>query len=592
MTTIGRKLRLGELLVQNGVISAEQLKNALSEQRRTGRKLGRILRDLELLTDAQLHEFLSKHLQVPFVDLQQIRIDREAVKLLPEPLARRFRALVLEQDARGLLVAMPDPTDMQAYDELKAQLKHPMRVALVGEADFLKTLETVYRRTTDGAPVGEAEREELADGGIDLATLCAEENSPDAPVLRLLQTMFQEAVRTRASYLHLEPAGKKLRLRLRVDGVLQEQIIEAQPLAGAFMSRLKLMGGLNIGERQLPQEGRCIVRVGAVTIDVRMASLPTMYGESLVLRLLKHSAARPSLDLLGMPAAIAQRFRRLVERSAGMVLVTGPAGSGKTTTLYAAIKHLNRPGIKIVTVEDPVEYRLDRVTQLSVQTKSGLDFARVLGTVLRQDPDLLLVGELRDPATVEMAFHAAMSGRLVLSSLPTINAIATLNRLLDMGAAGFTVAATVQGVLAQRLVRRLCTECAQPGVPTPDELAWLRDCRPNLAVEGVRFMTGAGCSSCNQTGFAGRAAVFELLEIDRRLADAVRRAELDEIARTARGSESYLPMAQSAIELALAGTTSLAEAMAAGCGLETLGDPAAEGGLPGTAVEELLEQRA
>ena len=310
------------------------------------------------------------------------------------------------------------------------------------------------------------------------------------------------------------------------------------------------------------------------------------------MRLLNQSTALLSLEQLGMPEATEARFRRLVERSSGMVLVTGPTGSGKTTTLYAALNYLNRADVKIITVEDPVEYRLDRITQVQVAPKIGLDFARVLRTALRQDPDILLVGEMRDRETVEIGLRGAMTGHFVFSTLHTINAVATVNRLLDMGAPGYMIAAAVNGVVAQRLVRRVCTDCAQPATPTPNELAWLATCRPGLALERQRFLAGAGCTYCNLTGYRGRVAVYELLEIDRSLADEIRRGDLEGFARAARGLASYVPLAQGAIDLALAGVTSVAEAMAVGSGLEELTDADAPAALADASVEALLERRA
>ncbi len=590
--SIRRKIRLGELLVQQKVISEEQLTSALAEQKRSGRKLGRVLADLGYLTESSLHEFLAKHLQVPFVDLKQVRIDREAVKLLPEPLARRYRALVLHHDARGLLVGMADPSDLHAYDELQAKLRQPLRLALVGEADFLRTLDLVYRQTDEIASLAEAVRDELKEGDVDLESLSAEEGSPDAPVLRMLQTMFQDAVQARASDIHIEPGEDKLRIRLRVDGVLQEQVIEGKRVASALVTRLKLMCGLDIAEKRLPQDGRFSVRVRDSGLDVRLATMPTTHGESVVMRLLNQSSALLPLGQLGMPAQTEDRFRRLVERGAGMMLVTGPTGSGKTTTLYAALNHINRPGVKVITVEDPVEYRLDRITQVQVMSKIGLDFARVLRTALRQDPDIILVGEIRDRETVEIALRGAMTGHFVFSTLHTINAVATVNRLLDMGAPGYMIAAAVHGVLAQRLVRRVCTDCVQPAQPTPNQLAWLSSCRPNMVVERQKFVAGAGCTYCNLSGYRGRVAVYELLEIDRPLADAVRRGDLEGFARAARSREGYVPLAQGAIDLALSGVTSLAEAMAVGSGLEEILDADGDAPLAEASVEQLLVQQA
>ena len=590
--SVRRRIRLGELLVQQGAISEEQLATALTEQKRTGRKLGRVLGDLGFMSESGLHEFLARHLQVPFVDLKQIRIDREAIKLLPEALARRYRALVLQHDASGLLVGMADPSDLHAYDELQAKLRQPLRIALVGEADFLKTLDAVYRQTDEIATLAEAVRDELSDGDVDIESLSAEEGSPDAPVVRLLQTMFHDAVKARASDIHIEPGEDRLRIRLRVDGALQEQLIEGKRVAAALVTRLKLMCGLDIAEKRLPQDGRFSVRILDGGVDVRLATMPTTFGESVVMRLLNQSTALLSLEQLGMPEATETRFRRLVERSSGMMLVTGPTGSGKTTTLYAALNYLNRADVKIITVEDPVEYRLDRITQVQVAPKIGLDFARVLRTALRQDPDILLVGEMRDRETVEIGLRGAMTGHFVFSTLHTINAVATVNRLLDMGAPGYMIAAAVNGVLAQRLVRRVCTDCAHPATPTPNELAWLAACRPGLVPDRHQFVAGAGCTYCNLTGYRGRVAVYELLELDRSLADEVRRGDLEGFARAARALDTYVPLAQGAIDLAISGVTSVAEAMAVGSGLEELTDVEAPAGLPDASVETLLERRA
>jgi MSHA biogenesis protein MshE len=590
--SIKRRIRLGELLVQQKVITEEQLAQALTEQRRSGRKLGRVLADLSFLPETSLHEFLAKHLQVPFIDLKQARIDRDAVKLLPEPLARRYRAIVLQQDARGLLVGMADPSDLHAYDELQARLKLPIRLALVGEAEFLKTVDAVYRQTDEIASLAEAVRDDLKEGDVDIEHLSADEGSPDAPVLKLLQTMFHDAMQARASDIHIEPGEDKLRVRLRVDGVLQEQIIEGRRVASALVTRLKLMCGLDIAEKRLPQDGRFSVRVRDAAVDVRLATMPTTHGESVVMRLLSQSTALLSLERLGMPAATEERFRRLVERTAGMVLVTGPTGSGKTTTLYAALNHINRPGVKVITVEDPVEYRLDRITQVQVMPKIGLDFARVLRTALRQDPDIILIGEMRDRETVEIGLRGAMTGHLVFSTLHTINAVATVNRLLDMGAPGYMIASAVHGVVAQRLVRRVCTDCARPAVPTANQLAWLATCRPGLNPERQNFVAGDGCTYCNLTGYRGRIAVYEILEIDRALADAVRRGDLEGFARAARASAGYTPLAQAAIDFALGGMTSVAEAMAVGSGLEELVDVDPVAPIAEAAVDALLERQA
>jgi MSHA biogenesis protein MshE len=568
-----KKVRLGELLLEQKVISQDQLTAALAEQKRSGRKLGRVLTDLGFVREETLHEVLAKHLQIPFVDVRQLTLDANVVRLLPEAHARRFRSLVLQQDARGLVVGMSDPTDLFAYDELAARLKQPIRVALVKEADLLKAMDIVYRRTDEIASIAQEVHEELHEGNIDIEQLAADEGSPDAAVIRLIQSMFQDAVQVGASDVHIEPGETVLRVRQRVDGNLQEQTLDGRRVAAALVTRLKLMSGLDIAEKRLPQDGRFSVKVGNRTIDVRLSTLPTQYGESVVLRLLDQSANVLTLDQVGMPKAMLSRFRTLIERSAGMVLVTGPTGSGKTTTLYSALSHLNKTDTKIITVEDPVEYRLDRVNQVQVNAKIGLDFSRVLRTTLRQDPDIILVGEMRDSETVDIGLRAAITGHLVFSTLHTMNAIATVHRLLDMGAAGYMIAAAVHGIVAQRLVRRVCENCAQPTPADEHQLPWLHAQVGATRAGTMQFRMGAGCTYCNLSGYRGRAPVYELLEIDRGLADAIRRGDATAFGDAARARPGYMSLADAALELASQGVTSLAEAMAVTSGLEEADEP-------------------
>jgi MSHA biogenesis protein MshE len=562
-----KKVRLGELLLEQKIITDEQLQQALAEQKRSGRKLGRVLTDLNLVREEKLNEVLAQSLQIPFIDVRQLTLDQQVVRMLPEVQARRFRALVLQSDARGLLIGMADPTDLMAYDELSNRLKQPLRIALVKEADLLKTVDIVYRRTDEIASIAQEVREEMREGDIDLEQLSADENSTDAPVIRLIQTMFQDAVQVRASDLHIEPGDNVLRVRQRVDGVLQEQKIDGRRVAGALITRLKLMSGLDISEKRLPQDGRFSLKVKDKSIDVRLSTMPTQFGESVVLRLLDQSASLMTLDKLGMSAAMLERFRDLISRSAGMVLVTGPTGSGKTTTLYSALNHLNTPDTKIITAEDPVEYRLDRINQVQVNQKIGLDFARVLRTTLRQDPDVILVGEMRDQETVDIGLRAAITGHLVFSTLHTMNAVATIHRLLDMGAAGYMIAAAVHGIVAQRLVRRVCDNCAQPTEPDPQQRAWLYSYVDTAKLAQMNFQMGVGCTYCNLTGYRGRAAIYELLELDRELSDAIRKGDSLAFAEIVRKRDSFTSLADAALELVASGTTSVAEAIAITSGL-------------------------
>ncbi|MEO8019926.1 MAG: GspE/PulE family protein [Pseudomonadota bacterium] len=563
-----KKIRLGELLIEQKVINEAQLAQALAEQKKTGRKLGRVLTDLGIVQEQQLNEALARHLQIPFVDLKQLTLDPATVRLLPEALARRFRALVLKSDARGLTIGMADPTDLFVYDELVARLKQPLLIALVREAELLRTMDIVYRRTEQIASIALEVREELRAGDIDISQLSVDEGSSDAPIIRLIQTIFHDAVNARASDVHIEPGEGLLRVRLRVDGVLQEQSIEGRGVASALVTRLKLMSSLDISEKRLPQDGRFSVKVKDRSIDVRMATMPVQFGESIVLRLLDQSNSLMTLEQLGMPSGMLAKFRGLIERPAGMVLVTGPTGSGKTTTLYSALSYLNRSDTKILTAEDPVEYRLDRVNQVQVNAKIGLDFARILRTMLRADPDVILVGEMRDRETAEIGLRAAITGHMVFSTLHTLTASATVNRLLDMGVAGYMVATALHGIVAQRLVRQVCPDCAQPSDPDDHQLAWLQAQVGTRVAGDMRFQTGSGCTYCNLSGYRGRAAIYELIEVDRSLADAIRRADPQGFADSARAQVGYTSLTRSAIDMAAGGKTTLAEVIATTSGLD------------------------
>ena len=563
-----RKARLGELLVKAGAISAEQLQQALAQQQESGQKLGRALQDLGAISESELNRFLARHLGVDYVDLSLAKLNSDTIFLLKEVQARSYRALVLQSDDKGLLVGMADPTDIHAYDQLCRLLKRPVRLALVNEADLLHTINSMYRRKEEIDALAEEVKEELGEGGIDINNLSADEGSTEAPVIKLIQSMFQDAVQVHASDIHIEPEENMLRIRQRVDGVLQEHVIDGRSVSSALVTRIKLMSGLDISEKRMPQDGRFSIRVNASTIDVRVSTLPVQHGESMVLRLLDQSTNLVSLEKLGMPPEIRERFEAMIEQPAGMVLVTGPTGSGKTTTLYSALDRVNHPTNKIITVEDPVEYRLERINQVQVNAHIGLDFARVLRTALRQDPDIILVGEMRDQETVDIGLRAAMTGHLVFSTLHTVSAVATVSRLREMGAPGYLLAAALNGIIAQRLVRRICDSCKERVEPSPGQMAWLN---AQLGIErskAIKFVRGRGCNHCLLTGYRGRIGVYELLEMDSRLTGAIQREDLDEFQIAADEKKSYVPLGRRALEYAIAGVTSLDEVMRITGGLD------------------------
>ena len=553
-----KKIRIGDLLVEHKLISEKQLNTALAEQKKSGHKLGRTLIELGYIREDQLLELLSRQLQVPFIDLRHYKYDPETVRLIPETIARRYRAVALDQKGDSVLVGMADPTDIFAYDELSRVLKRPIRQAVVREADLLATIDSVYRKTQEISSIAEELSEELTDSGFDLEELTQTEDANAAPVVRLLQTIFEDAIGVGASDIHIEPDEAVLRIRQRVDGVLQEQVMKEKRVATALVSRLKLMGGLNISEKRLPQDGRFNVKVKGRSIDVRLSTMPIQYGESVVMRLLDQSAGILDLEKVGMPADILQRFRSNIHKPHGLVLVTGPTGSGKSTTLYAALSEINAAEKKIITVEDPVEYRLPRINQVQVNSQIGLSFASVLRTALRQDPDIVLVGEMRDHETAEIGLRAAMTGHLVFSTLHTNDAVSTAMRLLDMGAEGYLVATALEAIIAQRLVRRICDSCIRDHEPDVHEQSWLRTLQGSLP-EGTVFKSGAGCPHCNNTGYRGRVGVFEFLEIDHEMADALRRDDSAGFARAAAAGAHFRPLAMNALDYAREGITSLEE---------------------------------
>ena len=561
------KIRLGEVLVQQKLLSQEQLALALEEQKRSGRKLGRTLVELGFVTEEQISEALARQLNIPYINLRFYNLRPETVRLLPETQARRFRAIVMEAKGNTALVGMADPTDLFAYDEIARILKKDISLAVVNEGQLMEAIDRLYRRTEEITDLAHALEEELGEAVVDFGLLGAGTTLEDAPVVRLLQTVFEDAAQVRASDIHIEPQEKTLRIRFRIDGVLHLQTEVDAKIAPALALRLKLMSGLDISEKRLPQDGRFHVRVKNRPVDVRISTLPTQYGESVVMRLLNQEEGIPSLESLGFPPAMLARFREIFHRAQGMVLVTGPTGSGKTTTLYSVLAELNSVERKIITVEDPVEYRLPGINQVQINERIDLTFARVLRTVLRQDPDIVLVGEMRDQETAQIGMRAAMTGHMVLSTLHTNDAASTPIRLLDMGVPSYMVAMSVHVVLAQRLLRLVCDSCVKERALEDHELAWLSlELGPDAGKH--TFVAGRGCGHCNGTGYRGRVAVYEMLELTAPLIEALNRHDTHGFVKLARNQLAGRTLRRAAVELALAGRTSVAEAMRVTAALE------------------------
>ena len=553
-----KRIRLGDLLVENGKITHEQLMSALAEQKSTGRKLGQALVDLNFVTENEINTLLAKQLHMPFIDLTHFSINPETVSLLSETHARRYRAIALTKRGDELLVGMADPTDIFAYDEIANLLNQPIKQAIINETALLQLIETAYRKTDQISDIAEELDDTLSDTDIDIDHLADDVEISDAPVIRLIQSLFEDAVQINASDIHIEPDDKVLRIRVRVDGVLQEQIVKEVRIAQSVTLKLKLMAGLNISEKRLPQDGRFNIRVKNKSIDIRLSTLPMTTGESVVMRLLDQSGGSLSLDMLGMREEIIERFKRLINLPNGLVLVTGPTGSGKTTTLYSALSALNNAEKKIITAEDPVEYRLPRINQVQIHTDIGLTFPTVLRTALRQDPDVILIGEMRDQETAEIGLRAAMTGHLVLSTLHTNDAISTANRLLDMGAEGFLVAASLKAVIAQRLIRKICQDCIEDDKLTP---AQAHTAESILAPASMNFTLkrGRGCNKCQHTGYLGRIGIHELLEINEPLADALRSGDTVNFSNTAKRQANFKRLAVAAMDYVQEGVTTVEE---------------------------------
>lgn len=554
------KVRLGDLMVLQKIITQEQLQFALEQQKRGGRRLGRVLVDNGFVNEDQISEALAKQLNIPYINLKYYNINLDNIRLLPENQARRFRAIVLEPRNGQLLVGMADPTDLFAFDEITRILKRDIDVAVVNEGQLLESIDRGYRRTEEISGLANQLSADLGDSYIDFGTLTDGVGTEDAPVVKLLQTMFDDATQIRASDIHIEPQEGRLVVRFRIDGALHLQMEADNKIGPALVLRLKLMSGLDISEKRLPQDGRFHVRVREQGVDVRIATCPNQYGESVVMRLLRQDGGMVSLENLGMPADMLKRFREIIRRSNGMVLVTGPTGSGKTTTLYAALAEINTMDQKIITVEDPVEYRLPGINQVQVNEKIDLSFSRVLRSALRQDPDVILIGEMRDEETAQIGLRAAMTGHLVFSTLHTRDAAGTLFRLVDMGMPRFMVASSVQAVVAQRLLRRVCESCSEPHTPTPQEGEWL--IAEGIAKEQwVGFLHGRGCSHCNGTGYHGRMGVYEMLEMGREMVEATAHDSSNNFAEVALKHMHGKTLVAHGLEMARLGRTSIGEVM-------------------------------
>ena len=505
--------RLGEVLITRNVLTEDQLDELLAEQAVAStpigeprKRLGHMVVAQELATETEVAEALADLLALDVVDLSSEPVDPATVRLIPRSVAERFQLLVLKRDSTGVKVAVADPTNVMALDDVRIHTRErTLHVVVATPSQISRHLTRAWSLADDAADavhllaVDENE-EDNEDGEVD-----------QTPTVRLLDALLGDAVRTGASDVHIEPQRDGVRIRFRVDGVLRDVMTVPRTAGPAMVSRLKIISGLDIAERRLPQDGRTRISVDDLVVDARVSSLPAIHGEKIVIRLLTIAENVPSLDQLGFTGEQFSSVGRCVRRPQGLVLITGPTGSGKTNTLYAAINEIITPESNVVTLEDPVEVQLEGITQVQINERAGLTFARGLRSVLRQDPDVVLVGEIRDQETAELALRAALTGHLVLSTLHTNNAVQAVTRLIDMGIPPYLVASSLELVIAQRLLRTTCTTCAEPYVPSEDVLESLELTAKDLSQATPRH--GLGCVECGDTGYRGRVGVFELLEM-------------------------------------------------------------------------------
>ncbi|MDY0169313.1 MAG: ATPase, T2SS/T4P/T4SS family [Thermoguttaceae bacterium] len=559
--------RIGQIFVDLGFISDEQLEMLLEEQeQRSGEMLGQIAINLNLINEEQLAQALAEQMNMQVVTLADLVLSPDVIGMLTEPMAQLYRVIPISFKDNVLTIAMCDPQKLSVVDELRSFLGYEIRPVVATERDVMKALERYYAAGGESVETLIADMEQddelraavkalESEGPLDLSS--AEALADSAPVRKLLNMVLLLAIRDHASDLHFEPFENEFKIRIRADGVLYEMVPPPRHLALAITTRIKVMSNLDIAERRLPQDGRIRLTVAGHPVDLRVSVLPTMFGESVVMRILDRSVVMLDLNAVGMDPTTLALFREMIRRPNGIVLVTGPTGSGKTTTLYGALNELNTIEDKLITTEDPVEYDIDGIIQMPVDAAIGNSFANCLRSILRQDPDKILVGEIRDLETAEIAVQASLTGHLVFSTLHTNDAPSTVTRLRDMGVPPFLITATLEAILAQRLVRKICPQCREQTMPSTDTLAQL-DLSPDDVVD-KKFYRGRGCAACNNTGFKGRTGLFEYMPINDQIREEINRGGSTEKLRDVALQSGMRPLRPAGLEKIYAGLTTVEE---------------------------------
>lgn len=548
-----KRKRLGDLLLDAGIITSEQLAKALEVQKNTSDRLGNVLLALGYITEKNMVEVLEFQLGVPHIELSAIEIDKKAIKFVPVHMAEKYKVFPLKKDGQVLTLAMADPTNFYAIDDVRMVSGCEVVTCIATEREIMQAISKAYG--VDDLVEKAVNRLKLEDAAI----LDERETADDAPVIGIVNTLFSQAIRERASDIHIEPQEKNLRVRFRVDGVLREISSFTMGIHAALISRIKIISQMDISEKRVPQDGRIQITENRRTVDLRVSTLPTIFGEKVVMRILDAKSVILDIKRLGFSLRNLVIYSKMYQQSYGMILVTGPTGSGKSTTLYSTLSELNTPSQNIITVEDPVEYRLQGINQVQVNPKAGMTFANSLRSILRQDPNIVMLGEIRDAETADISIRAALTGHLVLSTLHTNDAPGAVTRLIDMGIEPFLISSSLLGVMAQRLVRLICAHCKESYTPEADSPE-----RIFLGIsptQSVVLYRGRGCRECGNTGYIGRMSIHEVMPMSPAIRElAVQRASTDEI-RLAATQEGMLSMREDGIQKALDGLTTIAEVM-------------------------------
>ncbi len=554
------KKRLGDILVEEGKISEEQLKKALSEQRKIGEKLGKVLIRLGYIKEDDIIEALSRQLKIPFIDLSKVEIEKEILRILDEDFCRRHHLIPVKKEGSILYVAMTDPLDIFAIDEIVRMTGLEVDPMLAKEEDITKALDKHYGKfDLLQETVKEIKKEEVLEydefkGEEEVTKL--KDFAQEAPVIRFVNNMITQAVLDGASDIHIEPEEGEPRVRFRIDGLLTEVTPPPKSLLLPVISRIKIMSGMDIAKTRVPQDGRIDMRVNGRDVGIRVSTFPTLYGENVVMRILDKSAALYGIEKIGLFKDEQEKLEKVIKKPYGLILVTGPTGSGKTTTLYAILNRLNSVERNIITIEDPVEYTISGIRQSQVNPKAGLDFANGLRSILRQDPDVIMVGEIRDKETATIAIQAALTGHLVLSTLHTNDAPSAITRLIDMGIEPFLISSSLLCVIAQRLVRKICEKCKISFKPNPLVLKEI-----GLEKEDILLYKGKGCDNCKEHGYKGRTGVFEILIINDEIRELTMAKSSVENIRKAAIKAGMKTMREDGIRKATEGITTLEEAI-------------------------------